>query len=526
MIKSSYLVNGFTNGFDLGYRGPEDRRDLSENIPLRIGTATHLWNKIMAEVKESRYVGLYKLSDLPFENFIQSSAGLVPKDNEKKTRLIFHLSFDFGPEHSQKSFNYHTPDDLCSVKYNDLDHAVQSSLQLLSLYKNESSELFYAKSDCSHAFRVVPALVKQRCWLLLAAKDPVTKEQYFFVDLCLPFGASISCAIFQSFSDALKFITEFKLDMIFIFPPRITNYLDDFLFIAITLGICNKSVEEFLKICVTIGCPISQDKTEWATQLIVFLGVLLNGRLKLLSIPVDKRVKAVNLLNLVIDQRKVTIKFIQQLTGTLNFLQKALVLGRVFTRRMYSKLKLRNGKGKLLKQHHHIWLNKEFVMDCKVWRTFLRETDTSPQLLCRLFLDFRQVTETTNTLKFYSDSSLNPKLGFGAVFGNRWIVGQWNEDFIVSCKPSIEFLELFALTAGILTWHHEPELNNSRIVVFCDNEAVVHMVNNTASTCGQCMKLLRMLTVDGLVHNQRLFAQHIGMKLNILVDLLSRLDFK
>ena len=284
--------------------------------------------------------------------------------------------------------------------------------------------LFYAKSDCSHAFRIVPALVKHRHWLLLSAKDPITKEQYFFVDLCLPFGASISCAIFQSFSDALKFITDFKLDMILIFPPRITNYLDDFLFIDITLGICNKSVEEFLKICVTIGCPISQDKTEWATQLIVFLGVLLNGRLKLLSILVDKRIKATNLLNLAIDQRKVTIKFIQQLTGTLTFLQKALVPGRVFTRRMYSNLKLQNGKGELLKQHPHVWLNKEFIMDCKVWRTLLLEADMSPQLLCWPFLDFRQVTETTNTLKFYSDASLNPKLGFGAVFGNRWIVGQ------------------------------------------------------------------------------------------------------
>ena len=65
----------------MGYREPENRTDLSENIPWRIGTATHLWNKTMAEVKESRYEGPYKLSDLPFDNYIQSLVGLVPKDN-------------------------------------------------------------------------------------------------------------------------------------------------------------------------------------------------------------------------------------------------------------------------------------------------------------------------------------------------------------------------------------------------------------------------------------------------------------
>ena len=127
-------------------------------------------------------------------------------------------------------------------------------------------------------------------------------------------------------------------------------------------------------------------------------------------------------------------------------------------------------------------------------------------------------------LGFFSDASFNKKLGFGATFKSRWIVGQWNESFIMNCKPSIEFLELFALTVAVLTWSREPELNNSRITVHCDNQAVVQMVNKTTSSCLQCMKLLRMLALNGINCNRRLFATYIASGANILADALSRLN--
>ena len=32
-----FLCDGFRLGFDLGYRGPEDRQDTSDNIPFTVG---------------------------------------------------------------------------------------------------------------------------------------------------------------------------------------------------------------------------------------------------------------------------------------------------------------------------------------------------------------------------------------------------------------------------------------------------------------------------------------------------------
>ena len=168
--KSRKLVTGFREGFDIGYEGPETRRDFSQNIPLRgIGTKVDLWNKVMKEVKLGRFAGPFKLEDLPFDNFIQSPIGLVPKAGGQ-TRLIFHLSYDFNSEEGYcQSLNASTPKDKCHVKYNDLDHAIQICLDLLKECGVEDAIIFFRKSDLKSAFRILPILPRQRKWLLMKA---------------------------------------------------------------------------------------------------------------------------------------------------------------------------------------------------------------------------------------------------------------------------------------------------------------------------------------------------------------------
>ena len=112
---------------------------------------------------------------------------------------------------------------------------------------------------------------------------------------------------------------------------------------------CDGIMGQFLQLCEIIGCPISMDKTEWASNMVVFLGILLNGRTLTLSIPVDKRIKAINLIQYAIDTKKVTIHFVQRLMGTLNFLNRAIGPWRAFTNSMYKKLTLKDKQGNPLK---------------------------------------------------------------------------------------------------------------------------------------------------------------------------------
>ena len=110
--KSAEILRGFKYGFDIGYRGPVNRQDVSANLPLTIGSLQDIWDKLMKEVKLGRYAGPY--TKIPYDNYIQSPIGLVPKASNQM-RLIFHLSYDFGPENHQKSLNFHTPEDCCLI---------------------------------------------------------------------------------------------------------------------------------------------------------------------------------------------------------------------------------------------------------------------------------------------------------------------------------------------------------------------------------------------------------------------------
>ena len=84
--ETEFLIEGFTNGFDIGYRGVHERQSYVENIPITVGSTQELRAKIMKEVREKRYAGPY--TGIPFKNFIQSPIGLVPKAG-KQNKIDF-----------------------------------------------------------------------------------------------------------------------------------------------------------------------------------------------------------------------------------------------------------------------------------------------------------------------------------------------------------------------------------------------------------------------------------------------------
>ena len=356
----------------------------------------------MEEVQVGRVAGPFK--HIPFkETFIQSPIGLVPKAGNK-TRLIFHLSYDF--KNGNKSVNHWIPEDVCSVHYNDLDKAVKDCLQILKEFGIHI--LFFSKSDLKSAFCILGIRFLDHCLLVMKARNPRTGDWVFFIDKCLPFGASISCAHFQRFSNALKAIVEGISGQLR--KTLITNYLDDFLFIYISIQSCNAIVIIFLNVCERIRFPVSLDKTEWASPRIVFLGMLLDGSTLTISISEERRWEILNLVQKFFDKRKATIKELQQLAGHLNFINRAVVPGRAFTRRMYSKFSGKNildNKGRILKPHHHVKVDAEFRLDCKMWETFLRNIS----LVTRPFVDLSS-TQIADELNFFSDASANEALGF------------------------------------------------------------------------------------------------------------------
>ena len=305
-----------------------NRQSKSRNLPFFCWKIMRFFGKkLMKEVKLNRVAGPF--NDIPFENFIQSPIGLVPKDKGMQTRLIFHLSFEFPDGHS---LNFHTPKHRCSMTYNDLDDAVKKCLGLLRLYQGENFHLFTPKSDAKSAFRLVPLSPESWKWVVMKALDPVARVWKFFVDKCLPFGASISCALFQEFSDALAFFGQAQSQstkFLLIYHFQITWMISCF-----WQGLSSCAIGYSLLSSIYViswGFPISDEKKlSGASPMMVFLGILMDGIRFTLSVLEDKRLKAIYLLDQFLAKCKVTVKDLQGLCGYLNFICRAIHPGHPF----------------------------------------------------------------------------------------------------------------------------------------------------------------------------------------------------
>ena len=121
----------------------------------------------------------------------------------------------------------------------------------------------------------------------------------------------------------------------------------------------------------------------------------------------------------------------------------------------------------------------------------------------------------------YSDSSGSlTKGGFGVYYWTESTTGRWDKQFMRTKKPSTEYLELFCLTVGAVLWIHN--FRNRTIWLFCDNTSVRDVVNDTTSSCKNCMVLLRIIVLYGLKYNVRIRVKYVSSEENNNVDALSR----
>ena len=497
---TDFLVDGFKNGFSLEYQGSRHRRMQAPNLKFTIGNKVELWNKVMKEVGLGRYAGPYDRP--PFEYYVQSPIGLVPKDEGRQTRLIFHLSY---PRDGKSSINANTLRNKCVVTYKDFNHAIQLCLKIIEKF----GTCVFAKTDLVSTFRNLG--IRPQDWPLLTmkAENPDDGKVYFFIDKCLPFGHTISCALFQKVSDALEHICRVMTS------HEAVNYLNDFLFIDVNTFTCNSQMQVFLGICIDIGFPVSEEKTHWATDCLAFLGLLIDSIKRLVCVPIEKITKARNLINYCLDRRsrKITLLELQRIAGYLNFLCRVIVPGRPFTRRLYYACK------NLQKPYHHTNLTGELKKDLRMWLDFLNH----PTVYCRPFLDFDNAIRA-DQIDMYTDASRNFDLGAGDVCQKSWYYLRWNREFMEEKQPSIEYLELYAVAVAVLNWIHR--FSNRQVILFCDNISVVYMINRCTSTCKNCLKLIRLIVFEGLIHNVRIFANYVSTKQNAVADALSRSNLR
>ena len=230
----AFLREGFEFGFTIPFEGPLPV-ERSKNL-VSAGQYPHVVSsKLQIELQSGRVAGPFLHP--PFEDFVTSPIGLVPKKVPGEYRLIHHLSHPNG-----RSVNSGIDKTFTSVSYHSVDNAIDLISEL-------DQVVYLAKTDVKSAFRIIP--VNPDSYHLLGFQW----QQRFYYDRTLPMGLSASCQIFESFSTAIQWVAQTKLGL-----PYMFHILDDFLIINTSLVKCQDNLDTFTSWCSDMGIPLAPEK--------------------------------------------------------------------------------------------------------------------------------------------------------------------------------------------------------------------------------------------------------------------------
>ncbi len=459
----NFLINGFKEGFNIDYLGPQFENWSNFNEISHDDEELNLIDsKLQVEIAENRIAGPFDEAPLP--NFRVSPIFLVPKRVPGEFRLIHNLSHP-----KDDSINDYIPDEAAAVKYSKIDDAINI------IQRNRWKAPFLAKTDIKGAFKLLPIHLKSLN--LLGFKH----RGKYYVSKTMPQGCKTSCRIFDSFSAAVHWCLDSETGTM-----CTIHYIDDFLFIGENKEMCEKIMNTFKKICKDMGIPLVLEKSEGPCQIIIFLGLTIDTVNELIIIPDEKIQDLLKRIDEMLTHKSTKLKPLQSLIGLLNFVCRACQPGRAFMRRLI------DASSNIKKAHHHLRISHAMKADLEIWKIFLK--------------DFNGVSYWL-PLEFVSNSSLelwfgvDIELGFAAFFNGYWVSAQWTQKYknISNTIANANFKHLVPIVISIILWGKM--LRNQRISIAVDNEHLAHCINNASSKDKSVMLLIRYMVLHCLRNN-------------------------
>lgn len=481
-IVKNELLDGFQNGFKLHYNGPRGPVDCNNLISVRQNENLAL-NLVNKEIQLGRIAGPFL--ERPFPSLRLSPIGLVPK-KDGAFRLIQHLSYPKGA-----SVNDFIDPQLCTIQYASFDNAI-------ALLNSLGPGALMGKMDIKSAFRLLP--IHPSDFELLGF---CIGKQYFY-DKCLPMGCSISCSLFEKFATSLEWAVRQRCLL-----GILLHYLDDFFFGGRNdTNDCSELMNAFATLCFEVGVPIADEKTVGPTDIITFLGLIINSSKRIISIPELKILELRHLLSELLVKKKTTLKQLQSLTGSLNFCARAIPAIRTYCGHFYRAM------SSAFKPHHFIRISMQMREDIR---------------MLLLFLDLFNGTcyfpesdwELSSSFNLFTDAAGGSALGCAAYLGTNWVFFEWPGSFTENgLLRDVSLLELLPIVLAFHCWGER--LKGKKIVLHTDNMALVSILNNKYTKNSKIMLALRPLVLQALLFNIQFKAEHVPGKANVIADALSR----
>ena len=437
------------------------------------------------EITASNILGPFSSLSAPMVHI--NRFGVIPKKHQPgKWRLITDLSF---PE--ERSVNDAIDPTTCSLKYTTVEQVAKEAVLL-------GRGSLIAKIDIKSAYRLIPVAPEDRHYLGMNWKGKT------YVDAKLPFGLRSAPKIFNAMADALEWcIASEGVEVIY-------HYLDDFAILGSPDSEqCSQNLEILKTVCMDLGVPLAPEKQAGPTTVIEFLGITIDTSKQELRLPADKLER----LQLLTSEWKLRIgkqlqakkrpsctrEELESLLGVMNHACTVIPAGKAFLRQVISLVH------SVAQPYHHIRLNKDFLSDLTWWNIFAKHWNGAALISGSHDNDIILTTDASGSW------------GCGAWCGTAWFQLQWNAK---SQCLQIAVKELIPVLIASFLWGDKWRGHN--VLLYCDNEAVVLILNKRYSKDPYMAHMLRTLFFVEAQFQFQLKATHIPGSHNVLADCLSR----
>ena len=473
----NYLVNGLRHGFDIGF-SKQITNTFAPNSNAVHRRSHILKDLIDKELAHGRFLGPF--SSPPFNQMHVNPLNFVPKKTPNTFRLIDDLSLPKG-----SSTNEGIPRSRCTVSYPTIQNLVDALLHFVK--SGYDPHLF--KMDMKSAFRIIP--MSPRCFPLLV----VEFQGFFYIDAFLPMGCAASCRIFQEFSEAVAFLTRMYSGV-----PFLLNYLDDHIGLVLSDLHGFSQYEATRTLWRLLGIPWSIDKDEPPARCVMGLGIDIDITKRELRLPQEKIDKGLKAIAKVLARPCISLKQIQKLHGYLNYCASIISVGRAFLKPL----------SHLMRGCHTfpITVPPYILADLRVWETFLRHFNGKVMMQSSLW-------DEESALCLETDSS--GSWGCGAMFLQEYFSVKWPTGLPVT---NLARLELYPIVLAMEVWVER--MANQRVLIFCDNEATVHILRKLKAEDPLTHGLVRHFALCCLRRNIIFRAKHVPGVMNKGPDALSR----
>ena len=350
----------------------------------------------------------------------------------------------------------------CSLSYMKVDDAARAIERM-----GRGAKM--AKVDIKSAYRMIPIHPEDRSLLGMLWEDAL-----YFDDAALPFGLRSAPKVFTAVADGLEW--RLRLEGL----QQVFHYLDDFLIIAQPGSQqCGEELQRLQQVFSKLGVPIAEEKLRGPTVSLTFLGIELDTSAMVRRLPQGKLTELQQLVVESLPKKGCRVKELQSLAGKLQHACKVVHPGRIFLRRVFELLR---GVGK---RQQFVRLNASFKSDLWWWHCYLDSWNGVAMM--------ENCPSIDQEIHLYADAS--GCFGSGAWWGVEWMQLQWPAG---TEEWSIAYRELLPIVLACMVWGHR--WTKHRIVVHCDNEAVVEVVAAGYSKEMNLMHLLRCLFLVTAVH--------------------------